>query len=95
MQRKNYKKHASILKDFAFHIKVLKIWIDAKTMEWYQHYGNVYFLFNILCVHKHNRQMNVEDITIGEDTFTPLMQEHLQFLKQKGFLQTLVTKPKS
>ena len=38
--------------------------------------------------------MNVEDITTGEDIFTLLTPEHLQFLKQNYFLQTLFTKLK-
>ena len=79
-------------KDFAFHMQALRIWKDAKTLEWCQCYGNMYFHFNISCVQKHNRQMNLKYITIGKDSFTFLTSEHLQFLKQKGFLQTLVKK---
>ena len=62
-----------ILKDFVFHMRALRIWKDEKkTVEWHQSYGNVYFHFNISCVQKHNSHINVEDITIDEDTFTLL-----------------------
>ena len=94
MKRKNYKKHVPIPK--GFHIS----FEGTKNMERCKNNGigstlYVYFHFNISCVQKHNREMNVEDIIIGEDTFTLLTPEHLQYLKQKGFLQTLVTKLKS
>ena len=35
------------LKHFVVFMKVLRIQIDEKPMEWHQHYGNVYFHFNI------------------------------------------------
>ena len=57
-------------------------------------YGNTYFHFNITFVQKHNKKMNVKDVTTGTDTFVLLMLDHLCYLRQKGMLQTIVTKLK-
>ena len=61
-------------------MKMLQIWKDPKTMEWCQHYGNVNFHFNISCAQKYNREMNVENIISGEDTFIFVTADHLHFL---------------
>ena len=48
--RGNLKKRISHPKRFAFCMKALQNWKYPKTMQWHQHYGNIYFHFTMSCV---------------------------------------------
>ena len=81
--------------DITFHLKALNILKYDTTLELRQEYGNVYLHFIIRCVQEYNVDMNVKDITIGDDTFALLSTDHMHFLKHNRLLQTLVAILKS
>ena len=81
--RENYKKYVPTPE--RFHI----LYEGAKNVQGHKNnkmasalWKNV-IIFDISCVQKHNKEMNVEDTTIGEDLLTLLRPEHLKFLKHK------------
>ena len=80
-------------KDLVFYMrpcyfgKILKHWNGNIAME-------MLLPFFLKCLQRHNREMNVDDVAIGDGTIGLLMPDHLCFLRQKGILQTMLTKLK-
>ena len=77
--------------DLVFKLKAVRPYKDPKTLIWHDRMGNAYFHLSVECLRKHNAVVDISQLTMQNDTFLGLNQQHMHYLQQKGLLSYLIS----
>ena len=77
--------------DLLFKIQAIRPYPDHNTHIWHDRIANAYCHLKEECLKKHNPEVRMEEITMTDELFLGLSDQHMQYLATSGFLQHIIT----
>ena len=76
--------------DLLIRLRAVRPYMDQRTKYWVDKVANVYFHLNMACLQTFDPSLNEENLTMTNEMFCNISQQHLQHLRQLGFLDHII-----